>query len=108
MRNGSGQDRPDDDERWNVTLDDDFVNGATIREEQMHRSSGDRLPKRVWPRNLALALGAATLTFLVFKVVQPAPDKTSDRPGGLHRVVSRHLHRFRHFVDRSGPPPDPA
>jgi hypothetical protein len=68
------------DARWNVTLDDDFVKAATIIEGQGPRPGGDS-PKRVWPRNLAMALGAAALTFLVFKVLQPSPTTTSDRSG---------------------------
>jgi hypothetical protein len=74
MRNGDpppGQDRPDD-EQWNVTLDDDFVKAATISEKNVHRPAGDPPPKRVWPRNLALALGAAAVTVLGFKLLQPA------------------------------------
>lgn len=78
----SGQNQPDRDERWNVPLDDDFVKAATIVEGPWRGSAGDASPKRVWPRNLALALAAAALTFAVFKVVQPAPDTTGTRSGG--------------------------
>ncbi|MBF9072840.1 hypothetical protein [Streptacidiphilus fuscans] len=78
----SDQNQPDGDERWNVTLDDDFVKAATIVEGARGGSDGDAPQKRDWPRNLALALAAAALTFFVFKVVQPAPDTTDSRAGG--------------------------
>ncbi|MER5639842.1 hypothetical protein ABT095_23160 [Kitasatospora sp. NPDC002227] len=84
MQNGDptpGQDRADDDARWNVTLDDDFVNAATIKEETVRRPGGGRPPKRVWPRNLALALGTAALTLLAFKLAEPSPDRATDRSG---------------------------
>ncbi|WP_037603533.1 hypothetical protein [Streptacidiphilus rugosus] len=46
-------------------------------------SDQDRLPTRVWPRNLALALGAAAVTFVGLRTLEPAADTsgtTADRP----------------------------
>ncbi|MFJ9446615.1 hypothetical protein ACIRRH_32865 [Kitasatospora sp. NPDC101235] len=68
--------RPDDDSRWNVTLDEDFVRAAGIKEENLHRPAGTPPgPKRVWPRNLALALTAAALTAGAFTLLRPSGDE---------------------------------
>ncbi|MFH9347544.1 hypothetical protein [Kitasatospora sp. NPDC017646] len=70
MRNddpGPGQDKIDD-EQWN-----EFVK-AVAAEEQALRPAAEPRPKRVWPRNAALALGTAALTLLGFKLLQPAAD----------------------------------
>ncbi|AUG75333.1 hypothetical protein CFP65_0362 [Kitasatospora sp. MMS16-BH015] len=83
MQNGdpaSGQDRADDDARWNVTLDDDFVKAATIKEANLRRPAADRPRKRVRPRNLALALGAAALAFVAFELTWPSSDRATARP----------------------------
>jgi hypothetical protein len=95
------------DERWNVKLDDDFVRAATIIEGQGPRPGNDS-PKRVWPRNLAMALGAAALTFLVFKVVQPSPDKTSDRSGPVTAVSATSSAASSSAPDRPQIPLDQA
>ncbi|MEV7187352.1 hypothetical protein [Kitasatospora sp. NPDC093102] len=69
--------RPDDDSRWNVTLDEDFVRAADIKEENLHRPAGTPPgPKRVWPRNLALALTAAALTAGAFTLLRPSGDES--------------------------------
>ncbi|MFC9331965.1 hypothetical protein [Kitasatospora sp. NPDC057015] len=57
------------------------MQAATVKEEKVHRPGDDGPPKRVWPRNLALALGTAALTFLAFKLAQPSPDGATDRSG---------------------------
>jgi hypothetical protein len=45
--------------------------------DDLTTSDQDRLPKRVWPRNLALALLAAGVTFLVLNAMQPESDPAS-------------------------------
>ncbi|WP_371493924.1 hypothetical protein OG871_02555 [Kitasatospora sp. NBC_00374] len=78
--NAPGSGGPDDD-RWNVVLDDDFVNAATVKESRPGQTGPgagpDAGPKRVWPRNLALALCAAALAFLVLKVIQPSDEEST-------------------------------
>lgn len=60
------QNGPDDD-KWNVVLDDDFVRGAAVREGVPPTWEPEPTPKRVWPRNAALAVAAATVAFLALK-----------------------------------------
>ncbi|MFI9365109.1 hypothetical protein ACIG5E_29270 [Kitasatospora sp. NPDC053057] len=70
MRNddpGPGQDKTDD-EQWN-----EFVQTVAAEKEALLLAA-EPGPKRVWPRNAALALGAAALTLIGFKVLQPAAD----------------------------------
>jgi hypothetical protein len=80
MRHGDsapGQEQPGDDQRRNVSLDEDFVKAAPVKEEELRGPAGDPPPKRVWPRNLVLALGAAALTVIGFRIVQPPQDTGS-------------------------------
>ncbi|MFJ9844164.1 hypothetical protein ACIRYZ_27640 [Kitasatospora sp. NPDC101155] len=73
MRNndpGAGQGKSDD-EQW-----DDFVKSVAM-EEEAHRRASEPPPKRVWPRNAALAVGAAALTVLGIEVTQPSGDTTA-------------------------------
>ncbi|MFJ1709694.1 hypothetical protein [Kitasatospora sp. NPDC088346] len=67
-----------DDDRWNIVLDEDFVNAATVKEGRPGLNPGPGPdPKRVWPRNLALTLCAAALAFLVLKVVRPSDGEST-------------------------------
>ncbi|MFI9598275.1 hypothetical protein ACIHCX_00110 [Streptomyces sp. NPDC052043] len=67
-------DRRDDDKR-NVTLDDDFVTSATVKEGSAEEGAAPA-PKRVWPRNTALAVAAAA---------QAPPPEAAPPALGLHR-----------------------
>ncbi|MFD4656212.1 hypothetical protein ACFWP2_11350 [Kitasatospora sp. NPDC058444] len=68
--------RPDDDSRWNnITLDEDFIRAAGLKEKDIHRPAGAPPgPKRVWPRNLALALAAAAVTAGAFALLRPSDE----------------------------------
>ncbi len=68
-------DRRDDDKR-NVTLDDDFVTSATANEGSAEEGSAPA-PKRVWPRNTALAVAAAVATFLVLRYTGSSADEAA-------------------------------
>ncbi|MGW3513382.1 hypothetical protein [Streptomyces sp. NPDC000994] len=66
-------DRRNDDE-WNVVLDDDFVNSATMKEGPAP------VRKRVWPRNAALAVVAAVAAaaaFVVLRHTGSSPDEAA-------------------------------
>lgn len=61
-----------DDDKWNVVLDESFVQGAAVRESDLPESPAVPRRKRVWPRNTALALSAAAVTFLALKLTAPS------------------------------------
>ncbi|MEV7598985.1 hypothetical protein AB0O91_16530 [Kitasatospora sp. NPDC089797] len=70
MRNddpGRGRDKSDDDQ-W-----DELVKTVAAEREAQLRAAEPPV-KRVWPRNTALALGAAAVTLAGAKLLQPAPD----------------------------------
>ncbi|MER7845724.1 hypothetical protein ABTZ03_17460 [Kitasatospora sp. NPDC096077] len=73
MRNddpGRGRDKSDD-EQW-----DELVKTMTAEREAQLRADEPQ-PRRVWPRNAALALGAAAVTLVGAELLQPAPDTTA-------------------------------
>lgn len=74
-----GRDTSDDDP-WNVVLDEDFINAAKIKESPQGPPGPASKPKRVWPRNLALALGAAALTLLAFETLRPPGQEETAAP----------------------------
>ncbi|MFF9647305.1 hypothetical protein [Kitasatospora aureofaciens] len=73
MRNddpGPSRDKSDD-EQWN-----EFVK-AVAAEREAERRAAEPQPKRVWPRNAAMALGAAALTLLGVELLQSSADTSA-------------------------------
>ena len=73
MRNddpGRSRDKSDD-EQWN-----EFVK-AVAAEQEAERRAAEPRPKRVWPRNAAMALGAAALTLLGVELLQSSADTSA-------------------------------
>ncbi|MCU7821443.1 hypothetical protein [Kitasatospora sp. DSM 101779] len=72
-----GPERPSDDP-FDVVLDEDFVRAAPVKEGPvpglLRPGALPPPPKRVWPRNAALAAAAAVLTVLAFRFVGPDDD----------------------------------
>ncbi|WP_406729543.1 hypothetical protein WJ438_40605 [Streptomyces sp. GD-15H] len=65
--------RPDDD-KWNVVPDDDFVRSATVKDGPVPAR------KRVWPRNAALAIAAATVTTAALLALKQHTNSSSREP----------------------------
>ncbi|MFJ9775837.1 hypothetical protein ACIRVF_32140 [Kitasatospora sp. NPDC101157] len=73
MRNddpGRSRDKSED-EQWN-----EFVK-AVAAQEEAERRAAEPQPRRVWPRNAAMALGAAALTLLGVELLQPSADTSA-------------------------------
>ncbi|MFJ4777277.1 hypothetical protein [Streptomyces sp. NPDC088762] len=72
----TGHDGPDDD-KWNVVLNEDFVQGAPVREAGRPAAR----PKRAWPLNTALVLVAVGAAFGVLKLTDASPQDKTPAPG---------------------------